>query len=164
LSLLSPRRRDHVRGVATIASRGVRQGDSCPGESVRQIRSDCSCSAKRSPFAFEWHWACRTRSTSPRRSISLELRPPRRVFLLPRSIGSNRPGHRPKNDHERRKPAPTPKPSRYLSLLEKTGVASRCSESWDKMVGDNRMRLCGKCEKNVSNLSAMRRAEAAVCS
>jgi hypothetical protein len=50
--------------------------------------------------------------------------------------------------------------SRFLPQLEKVGIASPCSESWKDMVGDDRVRFCGKCEKNVFNLSAMTREEA----
>jgi hypothetical protein len=44
--------------------------------------------------------------------------------------------------------------------LEDVRVASPCSASWEDMKGDDRVRFCGKCEKNVYNLSAMPRAEA----
>jgi hypothetical protein len=46
-------------------------------------------------------------------------------------------------------------PRRALPLLDKVSVASPCSASWDEMEGDDRKRFCGKCEKNVYNLSAM---------
>jgi len=38
-------------------------------------------------------------------------------------------------------------------------VASPCSADWDEMVGDGPVRFCGKCEKNVYNLSEMSRAD-----
>ena len=41
----------------------------------------------------------------------------------------------------------------------KLEVASPCSESWDAMRGDDRVRYCGKCRLNVYNLSEMRQAE-----
>jgi hypothetical protein len=44
--------------------------------------------------------------------------------------------------------------------LENVQVASPCSESWDEMVGDERARLCLKCDKNVYDVSAMTRDEA----
>jgi hypothetical protein len=50
--------------------------------------------------------------------------------------------------------------SRRLPLLESVRVASPCSASWDDMVGDERVRFCGSCQKNVYNLSAMARDDA----
>ncbi len=49
---------------------------------------------------------------------------------------------------------------RALPMLDAMKIASPCSASWDDMVGDDRTRYCGKCEKNVYNLSAMTREEA----
>lgn len=49
---------------------------------------------------------------------------------------------------------------RALPMLEEVRVASPCNASWDEMVGDDKARYCGKCEKNVFNLSAMTRDEA----
>jgi hypothetical protein len=51
-------------------------------------------------------------------------------------------------------------PKRALPMLDRLSVASPCSESWGEMVGDERVRYCLKCEKNVFNLSAMNRDEA----
>jgi hypothetical protein len=50
--------------------------------------------------------------------------------------------------------------SRVLPILEDVRVASPCHEPWDAMVGDDRVRFCGSCKKNVYNLSTMRRDEA----
>jgi hypothetical protein len=50
--------------------------------------------------------------------------------------------------------------TRRLPLLERTVIASPCSASWDDMVGDDRVRFCGSCEKNVYNIAAMVAAEA----
>lgn len=47
-----------------------------------------------------------------------------------------------------------------LPLLESIAIASPCTASWEKMQGDDRVRFCGECEKNVYNLSAMPRQEA----
>jgi hypothetical protein len=49
-------------------------------------------------------------------------------------------------------------------VLESLRIASPCSADWDEMVGDDQIRFCGQCEKNVYNLSAMTRdaAEALV--
>ena len=47
-----------------------------------------------------------------------------------------------------------------LPMLENLSVASPCSESWSEMTGDDRVRFCGKCEKNVYDLGAMTAAEA----
>ncbi|MEZ4262433.1 MAG: hypothetical protein R3B36_25345 [Polyangiaceae bacterium] len=49
---------------------------------------------------------------------------------------------------------------RSLPMLDNLQIASPCNASWDDMQGDERVRFCGKCEKNVFNLSAMPRAEA----
>lgn len=45
-------------------------------------------------------------------------------------------------------------------LLDDLRVASPCEEPWEGMTGDAQVRFCGRCEKNVYNLSAMTRAEA----
>jgi hypothetical protein len=45
-------------------------------------------------------------------------------------------------------------------VLENLRIATPCTADWDEMRGDDRVRFCGQCEKNVYNLSAMSRAEA----
>jgi hypothetical protein len=50
--------------------------------------------------------------------------------------------------------------ARRASLIEDVRVASPCNASWDAMKGDDRVRFCGECEKNVYNLSALSRDEA----
>lgn len=47
-----------------------------------------------------------------------------------------------------------------LPILDNIRVASPCTASWDGMVGDERVRHCGQCNKNVYNLSGMTRPEA----
>jgi hypothetical protein len=47
-----------------------------------------------------------------------------------------------------------------LPMLDRIRVASPCNASWDQMTGDDRVRFCGSCQKNVFNLSAMPREEA----
>jgi hypothetical protein len=47
-----------------------------------------------------------------------------------------------------------------LTVLEELRIATPCNADWDDMNGDERVRFCGKCEKNVYNLSAMSRADA----
>jgi hypothetical protein len=47
-----------------------------------------------------------------------------------------------------------------LPLLRDLRVASPCSERWDAMTGDDRMRFCGKCRQHVYDLSEMTSAEA----
>lgn len=49
---------------------------------------------------------------------------------------------------------------RTLPILDDIRVASPCNASWDAMDGDDRVRFCGDCKKNVYNLSAMTRDEA----
>ena len=46
------------------------------------------------------------------------------------------------------------------SPLEDVRVASPCSASWDAMIGDERVRFCAQCQKNVYDLSALAREEA----
>ncbi|HQY63795.1 MAG: hypothetical protein IPF92_30525 [Myxococcales bacterium] len=50
--------------------------------------------------------------------------------------------------------------SPHLPLLDQVRVASPCNARWEDMTGDDKTRFCGKCEKNVYNLSAMTRDEA----
>ena len=52
-------------------------------------------------------------------------------------------------------------PQSQAIALHRIDIASPCTASWDKMKGDNRVRHCSDCNKNVFNLSAMREAEAA---
>ena len=47
-----------------------------------------------------------------------------------------------------------------LPVLEDIRIASPCRADWNQMVGDERSRACGQCEKQVFNLSSMTRAEA----
>lgn len=44
--------------------------------------------------------------------------------------------------------------------LEALEIASPCKADWDAMAGDNRVRFCGSCHKNVYDFSQMSRAEA----
>jgi hypothetical protein len=47
-----------------------------------------------------------------------------------------------------------------LPLLDNLRIASPCAQSWEEMEGDERVRFCWRCEKNVYNLSALTREEA----
>jgi hypothetical protein len=47
-----------------------------------------------------------------------------------------------------------------LVSLEQISVASPCQEPWDNMVGDDRVRFCGRCRLNVYNIESMTRDEA----
>ncbi|MGD0529928.1 MAG: hypothetical protein ABSE49_32635 [Polyangiaceae bacterium] len=49
---------------------------------------------------------------------------------------------------------------RGLPLLDAVSIAAPCRASWDEMVGDDHVRFCGQCEKNVYNLSSLPREEA----
>jgi hypothetical protein len=51
-------------------------------------------------------------------------------------------------------------PKRALPLLDQVRVASPCNADWNEMLGDERVRFCLSCEKNVFNLSSMPREEA----
>src|SRR6266542_653475 len=50
--------------------------------------------------------------------------------------------------------------TRLPIALENIRIASPCSADWDDMHGDERVRFCGRCEKNVYNLSSMSRSDA----
>jgi hypothetical protein len=47
-----------------------------------------------------------------------------------------------------------------LPVLDNLSVAAPCKADWNEMTGDERVRFCGQCDKNVYNLSGMTRAEA----
>lgn len=47
-----------------------------------------------------------------------------------------------------------------LPVLPNIRVASPCTADWNAMTGDDRVRACAKCNKNVYNLSEMTRDEA----
>jgi len=47
-----------------------------------------------------------------------------------------------------------------LPMLDDVHIAAPCQASWDAMVGDEHVRFCGQCEKNVYNLSSLPREEA----
>ena len=47
-----------------------------------------------------------------------------------------------------------------LPLLQRVRVASPCKERWDDMVGDEHVRFCGRCEKNVYDLSSLSASQA----
>jgi hypothetical protein len=48
------------------------------------------------------------------------------------------------------------------TTLDGLRIASPCNASWDDMVGDERVRFCGSCTKNVYNIAGMTRDEANV--
>jgi hypothetical protein len=50
--------------------------------------------------------------------------------------------------------------ARFTSPLDNIKIASPCSANWEGMYGTDRKRLCGECNMNVYNLSAMTRSEA----
>ncbi|MFT3694259.1 MAG: hypothetical protein QM831_14025 [Kofleriaceae bacterium] len=47
-----------------------------------------------------------------------------------------------------------------LPVLDNIRVASPCRADWNQMVGDERVRHCGDCKKDVFNISQMTREEA----
>jgi hypothetical protein len=49
---------------------------------------------------------------------------------------------------------------RRRSLLASVKIASPCRARWEDMAGDDRVRFCGSCAKNVYNVSAMPEDEA----
>ncbi len=46
-----------------------------------------------------------------------------------------------------------------LDSLDNVMIAAPCNIGWDNMVGDDRVRLCAGCDKNVYNTSRMTKAE-----
>ena len=50
--------------------------------------------------------------------------------------------------------------ARFTNRLDNIRVAAPCSADWDSMFGNERVRLCEKCDLNVYNLSEMSRVEA----
>ena len=49
---------------------------------------------------------------------------------------------------------------RPLPLLDQVRIASPCKADWNEMLGDERVRFCLGCEKNVYNLSSMAKDDA----
>lgn len=47
-----------------------------------------------------------------------------------------------------------------MSFLDNVQLAYACPLRWEKLVGGERQRYCGQCERHVHNLSAMTRPEA----
>ena len=47
-----------------------------------------------------------------------------------------------------------------LPLLSRVKVASPCNASWDAMTGDDHVRHCGQCDKNVFDLSSLNAQQA----
>jgi hypothetical protein len=47
-----------------------------------------------------------------------------------------------------------------LPVLDNIRIASPCAADWNAMTGDERVRHCGACKKDVFNLSALTRDEA----
>jgi hypothetical protein len=47
-----------------------------------------------------------------------------------------------------------------LTVLDNIHVATPCPAKWSDMTGDDRVRACGACQKNVYDISMMTRAEA----
>jgi hypothetical protein len=45
-------------------------------------------------------------------------------------------------------------------MLAQAKIASPCNASWEKMTGNDQVRFCGSCQKNVYDLSAMTSVEA----
>jgi hypothetical protein len=47
-----------------------------------------------------------------------------------------------------------------MSQLDEVRIASPCDASWDNMIGDDRVRHCAGCDKDVYNLSGLSRDDA----
>lgn len=50
--------------------------------------------------------------------------------------------------------------ARYTNPLKHVRVAAPCAADWNQMSGNERVRFCAQCERNVYNLSDMTRREA----
>lgn len=50
--------------------------------------------------------------------------------------------------------------AQFTNPLDTISIAAPCSADWHGMTGDERVRFCGDCQKNVYNLSDMTRREA----
>jgi hypothetical protein len=48
---------------------------------------------------------------------------------------------------------------KQLISLDSLSVASPCPASWEAMAGDDRVRMCGQCRRQVYNLSELSRSE-----
>lgn len=46
------------------------------------------------------------------------------------------------------------------NFLKRVRVASPCNASWDAMTGDDKVRLCGQCDRNIYNIELMSMSEA----
>src|SRR5215213_9628134 len=46
-------------------------------------------------------------------------------------------------------------------FIDSIRVADPCTENWDEMTGNDRVRFCSHCAKDVNNISEMTRKEAA---
>jgi hypothetical protein len=47
-----------------------------------------------------------------------------------------------------------------LKFIEKIDVTSPCNEHWNEMIGNEQIRFCSHCAKNVNNISEMTRKQA----
>src|SRR5688572_16070492 len=50
--------------------------------------------------------------------------------------------------------------AKFATSLDKLHVAAPCKAEWDDMFGNDRVRFCSQCQKNVYHLSNMSRADA----
>src|SRR5689334_15092905 len=55
---------------------------------------------------------------------------------------------------------PAELPRARLPLLDEVTIKTPCREAWEAMAGDDRVRFCTRCSKNVYDLSAMTNDEA----
>lgn len=79
----------------------------------------------------------------------------RRVEALTRDAGRTQ-----ANLDEARRLLAEAQARRRLPVLDNLHVAAPCSADWSAMTGDERVRHCGSCDKDVYNLSSMTRLEA----
>jgi Prokaryotic RING finger family 1 len=60
----------------------------------------------------------------------------------------------------RQRSSRTRRPQRRLRMVDRARVASPCPADWNDMKGNDQVRFCGQCEKNVNNFAGMTTREA----
>jgi len=73
----------------------------------------------------------------------------------PRRCAPPRRNGRPPSASSPRSKRASPTSTRGASRLDDLRVASPCPASWDAMVGDDRVRFCGQCQKSVYDIKAL---------
>ena len=100
---------------------------------------------------------CPTAMTDPRSNPAATSCAARstRWPLGPRRGAPPRRKRRPPSASSPRSKRASPTSTRGASRLDDLRVASPCPASWDAMVGDDRVRFCGQCQKSVYDIKAL---------